>query len=128
LAWPASAVAHRRAVAAIGACYRLSRREQFQLIADGSQRDARFAREVQLLSELSHPGIVRYIAHGVTPAGAPFLVMEWLDGEDLGHRLERAPLTIGESVALANPGCRGARRCPRPWHHPPRSCSTRRRG
>jgi hypothetical protein len=72
-----------------------------KVIADGSQRDARFAREVQLLSELSHPGIVRYIAHGVTPAGAPFLVMEWLDGEDLRHRLEREPLTIGESVALA---------------------------
>ena len=42
-------------------------------------RGARFAREVQLLSELSHPGIVRYIAHGVTPSGALFLVMEWLE-------------------------------------------------
>ena len=64
-------------------------------------RGARFAREVQLLSELSHPGIVRYIAHGVTAAGAPFLVMEWLDGEDLRRRLQREPLSIGESVALA---------------------------
>src|SRR5690349_16530629 len=64
-------------------------------------RGTRFAREIQLLSELSHPGIVRYVAHGVTPAGAPFLVMEWLDGEDLRRRLEREPLSIGESVALA---------------------------
>jgi eukaryotic-like serine/threonine-protein kinase len=62
---------------------------------------ARFAREVQLFAELSHPGIVRYIAHGTTPSGAPFLVMEWLDGEDLLRRLEREPLTMGESVALA---------------------------
>ncbi|HEX3478549.1 MAG TPA: protein kinase [Kofleriaceae bacterium] len=61
---------------------------------------ARFAREVQLLSELSHPAIVRYVAHGVTAAGALFLVMEWLDGEDLRRRLEREPLSIGESVAL----------------------------
>ncbi|HEX3764658.1 MAG TPA: protein kinase, partial [Kofleriaceae bacterium] len=73
-----------------------------KVIADGRDpRGARFAREVQLLSELSHPGIVRYVAHGVTAAGAPYLVMEWLDGEDLRRRLEREPLTIGESVALA---------------------------
>src|SRR5215468_1019695 len=50
---------------------------------------ARFAREIQLLAELSHPGIVRYITHGAAPSGALFLVMEWLDGEDLLHRLER---------------------------------------
>ena len=64
-------------------------------------RTARFAREVALLSELSHPGIVRYISHGETPSGALFLVMEWLDGEDLKSRLERAPLTMSEAVTLA---------------------------
>jgi hypothetical protein len=61
----------------------------------------RFAREIELLSELSHPGIVRYVAHGETPAGQRFLVMEWLEGEDLGHRLERGPLAMGEAVTLA---------------------------
>ncbi len=51
---------------------------------------------------LSHPGIVRYIAHGPTPAGELFLVMEWLDGEDLKTRLERAPAhACGEAVKLA---------------------------
>ncbi|HEU4730851.1 MAG TPA: protein kinase, partial [Kofleriaceae bacterium] len=33
-------------------------------------RRARFARESELLAELSHPGIVRHVAHGATPAGA----------------------------------------------------------
>jgi tetratricopeptide (TPR) repeat protein len=61
----------------------------------------RFEREVQVLAELSHPGIVRYISHGVTPAGELFLVMEWLDGEVLKTRLERGPLTVGEAVTLA---------------------------
>ncbi|HEX8115058.1 MAG TPA: serine/threonine-protein kinase, partial [Kofleriaceae bacterium] len=76
-------------------------RVAIKMLFDGrDRRAARFARETQLLSELSHPGIVRYVAHGATPAGAPFLVMEWLDGEDLRRRLEREPLTIGESVAL----------------------------
>ncbi|HEY0476228.1 MAG TPA: serine/threonine-protein kinase, partial [Kofleriaceae bacterium] len=67
---------------------------------DREHRTARFAREVELLAELSHPGIVRYVAHGATASGTPFLVMEWLDGEDLRSRLEREPLTLGESVAL----------------------------
>src|SRR5262249_21310645 len=73
-----------------------------KVISDGrDSHGARFVREVQLLAELSHPGIVRYISHGTTPTGALFLVMEWLDGEDLLHRLEREPLAMGEAVALA---------------------------
>ena len=60
----------------------------------------RFTREAQLLSELRHPGIVSYVAHGQTAEGHPFLAMEWLDGEDLGIRLRRAPLSISESVDL----------------------------
>ena len=36
---------------------------------------ARFAREIAVLSELSHAGIVGYVAHGGTPRGQPYLVM-----------------------------------------------------
>ncbi|HEX8109143.1 MAG TPA: serine/threonine-protein kinase, partial [Kofleriaceae bacterium] len=71
------------------------------LTDDRAHNTARFAREVELLSELSHPGIVRYIAHGETPSGQLFLVMEWLEGEDLRHRLARGPLAMGEAVTLA---------------------------
>ncbi|HSK05016.1 MAG TPA: serine/threonine-protein kinase, partial [Kofleriaceae bacterium] len=73
-----------------------------KVISDGPEHhSARFAREVELLAELSHPGIVRYVDHGETPAGELFLAMEWLDGEDLRSRLDRAPLSIGEAVTLA---------------------------
>jgi tetratricopeptide (TPR) repeat protein len=73
-----------------------------KVLADGREsRIERFAREVELLAELSHPGIVRYLSHGATPSGELFLVMEWLDGEDLKARLERAPLTPSEAVTLA---------------------------
>jgi tetratricopeptide (TPR) repeat protein len=61
---------------------------------------ARFAREARVLSELSHPNIVRYVAHGTTAGGDAFLAMEWLDGEDLAHRLERKGLTMEESLSL----------------------------
>ncbi|HET7506051.1 MAG TPA: protein kinase [Kofleriaceae bacterium] len=67
----------------------------------GGNRRERFAREIELLSELSHPGIVRHVGHGATPDGQLFLVMEWLDGCDLKARLERGSLSLGEVVALA---------------------------
>ena len=61
----------------------------------------RFAREGSILAGLGHPGIVRYVAHGVTAAGEHYLAMEWLDGEDLAARLARRGLTGAETLALA---------------------------
>ncbi|WP_257448889.1 serine/threonine-protein kinase [Archangium lipolyticum] len=60
----------------------------------------RFHREASLLASLHHPGIVSYVAHGTTEAGLPFLAMEWLEGEDLAHRLARQPLRLEEILAL----------------------------
>ena len=49
--------------------------------------DARFAREAELLSRLSQPGVPRLLDRGVLrlPSGAehPFFVMEWVDGTPL---------------------------------------------
>ncbi|MCY1014468.1 serine/threonine-protein kinase PknK [Pyxidicoccus sp. MSG2] len=64
------------------------------------QDPARFMREAHTLAHLNHPAIVRYIAHGVDE-GLPYLVMEWLAGEDLGERLKRERLSLVESVDLA---------------------------
>ena len=73
-----------------------------KVLSDGREhRSERFEREVELLSELSHPGIVRYVSHGGSPSGDLFLVMEWLEGEDLKTRLEREALTMNEAVTLA---------------------------
>ena len=60
----------------------------------------RFSREVHVLHDLSHPNIVRYIDHGQLEGGAPYLVMEWLSGEDLAARLKRGTLSIHEVVEL----------------------------
>src|SRR5262247_1138478 len=67
---------------------------------EGNAEQARFVREARVLSALEHPGIVRYVAHGLSTAGEPFLAMEWLEGEDLGARLARGPLSVEESLAL----------------------------
>lgn len=66
----------------------------------GIDEGDRFTREAALLSELRHPGVVGHVAHGQTPGGQRFLAMEWLDGEDLGHRLARGPLSVQHSVQL----------------------------
>ena len=64
------------------------------------ERD-RFEREARALAELRHPGIVRYDDHGVTHGGELYLAMEWLEGEDLAQRLQRARLGAKESLRLA---------------------------
>src|SRR5262245_20670105 len=60
-----------------------------KVLLNGRTHEARFEREAHMLSELSHPGIVQYVAHGTTPSGKLYLVMEWLEGEDLSQRLQR---------------------------------------
>ena len=62
---------------------------------------ARFEQEAAILSGLAHPAIVRYLASGVAESGERFIAMEWLDGEDLGMRLDRRPVTVAEAVAMA---------------------------
>ncbi len=72
-------------------------------VLHGAEIDAyaeRFAREARVLSVLSHPGIVRYVAHGTTAAGEPYLAMEWLDGESLRDRIARRELSLREAVEL----------------------------
>ncbi len=61
---------------------------------------ARFSREARILSQIKHAGVVRYIDHGYTDEGNAYLVMEWLDGEDVRRRLVRTGLSMAESVAL----------------------------
>ncbi|MCU0673011.1 MAG: protein kinase [Myxococcota bacterium] len=60
----------------------------------------RFAREATVLAQLSHPGIVRYVAHSASGEDA-WLAMEWLEGHTLAERLMREPLSIAETIALA---------------------------
>lgn len=70
------------------------------LRGEGSRRARRFLHEAQVLADLHHPGVVGYIAHGITPSRERYLVMEWLEGYDLARRLKRGPLSADDSLAL----------------------------
>jgi len=50
---------------------------------------ARFRREAEITSRLGHPHLVNVIDFGASEAGEPYLVMEYLEGEDLDQRLGR---------------------------------------
>ena len=81
----------------------LDRPEGSRLGNAGDARDRaleRFAREARLLAQLRHPGIVRFVAFGVTAAGEPYLAMEWLEGETLARRLSRGALSVPEALAV----------------------------
>jgi tetratricopeptide (TPR) repeat protein len=71
-----------------------------KLVKSSGHEDERFAQEARFLSGLTHPAIVRYVAHGATFEGQPFLAMEWLEGEDLAARLKGAGLSVAESLTV----------------------------
>src|SRR5688500_8277368 len=48
----------------------------------------RFRREAEVTSSLRHPNIVQVLDFNQLPDGTPYIVMEFLDGMDLGKRLD----------------------------------------
>jgi serine/threonine protein kinase len=67
---------------------------------DASAR-ARFVRETKILSRLRHDAIVGFVAAGFTARGAPFLAMEWLEGDDLAKRVRTSPLPLRDTLLVA---------------------------
>lgn len=68
---------------------------------------ARMHREAVVLAGLSHPCIVRYVAHGITAQGLPFLAMDWLEGEDLACRLARSGVSVQEGLSVVRRAAEG---------------------
>lgn len=67
----------------------------------------RFQREALLLSQVESDHVVRYLAHGLDREHTPWLVLEWLEGEDLAKRQQRAPMATGEVVSFAKQALSG---------------------
>src|SRR5690348_3133606 len=70
---------------------RLPRRFAIKVVRSERARDAnaveRFRREAEIASSLGNRHIVEVLDFNVLPDGSPYLVMEFLSGEDLAARL-----------------------------------------
>jgi len=67
---------------------------KFDFIYD-AESVRRFKREAVTAGKFSHPGIARVFDHGFLPNGQPYMIMEYLEGENLSDRLKKTgPLDI----------------------------------
>ena len=63
----------------------------------------RFRREAEITSGLRHPNIVAIIDFDYTPAGAPYLVMEYLEGSELARVIaDEAPLPLDRVLRIVD--------------------------
>lgn len=76
-------------------------RVAIKILLDGQSGDeGRFDREIAALGALEHPGIVRLLDHGTLSFGARYLVMEWLEGEDVEQTLSRGRMSLEQALTL----------------------------
>lgn len=68
---------------------------------------ARFRREIELVSHLSHPNIVQVFDAGEAPRGASFFVMELLAGRRLDRHVKHGGLPVDQALALFRQLCAG---------------------
>jgi eukaryotic-like serine/threonine-protein kinase len=67
---------------------------------------ARFEREAHAAAALQSDNVTRVIDMGVLPEGTPYIVMEYLEGEDLAARLaSQGHLPIDQAVAYVIEAC-----------------------
>ncbi|HZS42561.1 MAG TPA: serine/threonine-protein kinase [Polyangia bacterium] len=70
-------------------------------LVNNSEALLRFRREAEIIATLEHPNIVNLVDYNVSDDNTPYIVMEFLDGEHLGKRLERGKLPLGEALRIA---------------------------
>ncbi|MBL8718581.1 MAG: protein kinase [Myxococcales bacterium] len=82
---------------------------KFILAGRENEADARerFSREAEAAAQVKSPHVAQIFDHGVTDDGIPFIVMELLEGEDLGRHLQRNHrVQLREAAAIVTQVCR----------------------
>ncbi len=76
-------------------------------LVDHAEARKRFAREAKAAAQIRSPFVVDVYDHGIDN-GTPYIVMEHLEGEDLGTRLRReGPLPLEDVVRIGEQICKG---------------------
>jgi serine/threonine protein kinase/Tol biopolymer transport system component len=82
---------------------RLQRDVAVKALPDEFARDperlARFEREAKLLASLTHPNVAGIFGLEDV-AGHRYLILEFVEGETLAHRLDRGPLAIDDALEI----------------------------
>src|SRR5262249_37632452 len=66
----------------------------------------RFFNEAKTTTSINHPGIVEVFDFGYMPSGHAYLIMEYLEGVPLSHRVRaRGPISEGEAALLLRGVC-----------------------
>src|SRR3954468_21722612 len=65
----------------------------------------RFRNERQILATLDHPNIGRLLSGGTTPAGEPYFVMEYIEGDPLYRYASLRQMSIGDRLRLFTQIC-----------------------
>jgi serine/threonine-protein kinase len=87
---------------------RLSQRVaiKFLLSTAGPEAVKRFEREARAAVRLKSDHVARVLDVGELPTGAPYMVMEYLDGDDLSKIVrERGPLAVADAVDYLLQAC-----------------------
>jgi serine/threonine-protein kinase len=66
----------------------------------GRAGEERFRREGSILARLAHPHIARLIDAGVSPAGQPYLVLEYVEGDRIDAFCDAKRLNVSERLRL----------------------------
>jgi serine/threonine-protein kinase len=86
--------------------HKIGRRDAIKIlhpeIAENKELVARFEREAHAVNRFKHPGAVTILDIDVAEDGAPFLVMELLEGESLESKRLRGPIAPAEALRLAD--------------------------
>jgi len=72
---------------------------------DNRELLSRFRNERQTLADLDHPNIVKLLDGGSTPEGAPFLVMDYVEGKPIADYCDHHKLCVGDRLRLFSKVC-----------------------
>jgi hypothetical protein len=86
--------------------HKIGRRDAIKIlhpdVAENKELAARFEQEAHAVNRFRHPGAVSILDIDVADDGAPFLVMELLEGESLETRRLRGPIDPATALRLAD--------------------------
>jgi len=70
-------------------------------LGQGEGARSRFSREAAAAAQVKSPHVVQMLDHGVSDEGVPFIVMEHLEGHDLGDEIEQSgPMDPAKVVTI----------------------------